>query len=156
MLSKKKKIVILSVMAVLLIVTGYLNIALNNSYEETTNVSNTATESFFATYRTDRTNTRNQEVMYLDAILASETSTNDAKQLAETKKINLVQAMEVELIVEGLIKAQGFNDVIVTNTTENVNVIVKSEVLTAAEVAQIQSIVLAQTGKDDIKIIPVD
>lgn len=156
MLSKKKKIVILSVMAVLLIVTGYLNIALNNGYEETTNVSNTTSESFFATYRTDRTNTRNQEVMYLDAILASANSTTEAKQLAETKKINLAQTTELELIIEGLIKAQGFNDVVVMNTTENAYVIVKSAVMTASEVAQIQTIVLEQTGKDDIKIIPVE
>jgi len=157
MLTKKKKILILSIMAVLLVVTGYLNIALNNTVVETNTNTNTNTQSFFATYRTDRTNTRNQEILYLDAIISSQSSSAEAKQIAETKKISLVQTMEVELVIEGLIKAQGFNDVIITNTTENVNVIVKSEPLQTTEVAQIVSVIQAQTGKDidNIYIIPV-
>lgn len=157
MLTKKKKILILSIMAVLLVVTGYLNIALNNTVVET-NTNITTSEGFFATYRTDRVNTRNQEILYLDAIISSQSSSAEAKQIAETKKISLVQTMEVELVIEGLIKAQGFNDVIVTNTTENVNVIVKSEPLVADEVAQIVSVIKDQTGKDidNIKIIPVE
>ena len=158
MLSKKKKIIILSVMAVLLVVSGYLNIALNNSVENvSTNITNSQA-SFFSTYRTDRLNTRNQEIMYLDAIINSDTSTEEAKNTAEDKKVALVQTMELELVIEGLIKAKGFEDVVVTNTTSNVNVIVKSTQLTAGEVSQIVSVVEEQTGKsiDNIKIIPVE
>ena len=158
MLSKKKKIVILSVMAVLLVVSGYLNIALNNSVSNVSNNNNTTQASFFATYRTDRINTRNQEIMYLDAIIENESSTDEAKKTAEDKKVSLVQTMELELVIEGLIKAKGFDDVVVTNTTNNVNVIVKSAELTAGEVSQIVSVIEEQTGKsiDNIKIIPVE
>lgn len=158
MLSKKKKIIILSVMAVLLVVSGYLNIALNNSVSNVSNNNNATQASFFATYRTDRINTRNQEIMYLDAIINNESSTNEAKKTAEDKKVSLVQTMELELVIEGLIKAKGFDDVVVTNTTNNVNVIVKSAELTAGEVSQIVSVIEEQTGKsiDNIKIIPVE
>lgn len=158
MLSKKKKIIILSVMAVLLVVSGYLNIALNNSVEDVSTNNNTTQASFFSTYRTDRINTRNQEILYLDAIINSDTSTEEAKETAESKKVALVQTMELELVIEGLIKAKGFEDVVVTNTTSNVNVIVKSPELTAGEVRQIVSIIQEQTGKsiDNIKIIPVE
>ena len=156
MLSKGKKIIVLVSMAALLIVTGYLNITLNNRVVDTGGDITTAT--FFSTYRLDRLSTRNQEMAYLDAIIASEASSADAKTVAESKRIQLVQAIESELVMEGLIKAKGFGDVIVTNSTNNVNVIVKSTELNASEVSQIVAIVQEQTGKgiDNIKIIPVE
>lgn len=156
-MSKKKKILILSVMTILLVATGYLNIKLNNNIVSTSGEA-TSNESFFATYRTDRTNTRDQELLYLDAIIASETSTSDAKALAENKKVSLIQSMEQELVMEGLIKAKGFEDVIVTNSSNNINVIIKSPELQASEVAQIVSVIKTQTGKsiDNIKIIPIN
>ena len=159
MLSKKKKIIILAVMAVLLVATGYLNITLNNRITEQVNTTNNASSgNFFQTYRLDRTNTRNQEIAYLDAIIANTASTDEAKELAETKKVALVQTMELELVIEGLIKAKGFEDVVVTNTSSNVNIIVKGAELSTSEVSQIVSVVKDQTGKDidNIKIIPID
>lgn len=160
MLSKKKKIIILSIMAILLVVTGYLNITLNSGIDDVSTNLNTETQqgSFFSTYRTDRELTRSQELLYLDAILSSQTSSADAKAVAENKKVELVKTMELELVIEGLIKAKGFDDVIVTNTTSNVNVIVKSTELSTSEVAQIVSIIQEQTGKgiDNIKILPVE
>ncbi len=162
MLSKKKKAIILSVMAVLLVVTGYFNIALNSSVTQAVsgNVQNSqnAEASFFADYRTTRVNTRNQEIDYLNAIIMSDTSTEEAKKVAEDKKLELVKIMESELVMEGLIKATGFSEALVTSTANNINVIVKSSVLEANEVAQIVSIIKEQTGLDieNIKIFPVE
>jgi stage III sporulation protein AH len=156
MLTKKKKIIILSVMLVLLVVTGYLNVVLNNGTFPVGGNINTG--NFFATYRTDRQATRNQEISYYDAIVASTSSSAEAKTLAETKRANLIAAMELELVTEGLIKAKGFEDVIVTTTTSSINVIVKSGTLQASQVAQIVEVVQEQTGAsfDNIKIIPVE
>ena len=66
--------------------------------------------------------------------------------------------METELVIEGLIKSLGFEDAVVTNTTENINVIVKSPELTADEAAQILEIVVSETDKtaNDVRIIPVE
>ena len=66
--------------------------------------------------------------------------------------------MEMELVTEGLIKAKGFDDVIVTSSSSCINVIVKSANLTSGEVAQIVSIVQEQSNAslDNIKIIPVE
>lgn len=156
MLTKKKKIIILSVMAVLLVVTGYLNIALNRGVVETG--GNVTTANFFSTYRSDRESVRSEEIKYYDAIIASAESSAEAKSSAETKKADLIKAMETELVTEGLIKAKGFEDVIVTSTTSNVKVVVKSAELTKSQVAQIVDIVKEQTGLaiDYIKIIPVE
>lgn len=160
MLSKRKKIIILSVMAILLVATGYLNITLNNN-ATTANSNNVVIETsgnFFSTYRMDRTATRNQEIAYLEAIIESDASSSDAKNQAEQQKNTIVKTMETELIAEGLIKSKGFNDVVVTNTTNKVNVIVKSENLSSADVSQIVTIIKEQTGKDidNINIIPIE
>ena len=157
-MSKKKKIIILATMFVLLVVTGYLNIVLNNNTTTIANSENVVTGNFFTTYRTDRQSTRNEEIAYYDAIIASATSSSDAKTAAELKKQNLVSAMEMELVTEGLIKAKGFDDVIVTNSNNCVNFIVKSAELSSSEVAQIVSVVKEQANVsiENIKIIPVE
>ena len=157
-MSKKKKVIILATMFVLLVVTGYLNIALNGNTITTTNSDNIVTGNFFTTYRTDRQSTRDQEIAYYDAIITSATTSADARLSAEQKKEALVNAMELELVTEGLIKARGFEDVIVTNSNSCINVIVKSASLTSGEVAQIVSIVQEQSniGLENIKIIPVE
>ena len=157
-LSKKKKIVILSVMIALLLVTGYVNVALNSSLssEITETSSAVATSNFYTNYRTERESTRTQEIQFYDSIIASATSSDDAKQEAETNKMMLIAQMEKELVTEGIIRGKGFEDAIVTTSTANVNVFVKSAELTSAEVAQISSVVTQQLGVeiDKIVIIP--
>lgn len=157
MLSKKKKIIILATMALLLVVTGYLNVVLNKGTTVTNANAQVTNTSFFSSYRVDRESTRNSEIAYYDAIIASENSSLEAKNSAETKKQELIAKMETELVTEGLIKAKGFEDVIVTNSSTSVNVVVKSAELTSAQVAQITSIIKEQTGMslDCIKITPV-
>ncbi len=157
MLSKKKKMIILGAMLMLLVVTGYLNVILN---KEAINTSSTAVTSsnFFVTYREDREITRDQEILYYDAIIASASSSEDAIELAETKRSDLISSMEKELVMEGLIKAKGFEDAVVTSTSGAINVIVKSAQLSSAEVAQIVEVIQLQTNAelDNIKIIPVE
>ncbi len=157
-MSKKKKIIILSVMMCLLIVTGVLNIVLNNNLTSSPASTTVTTGNFFVTYRADRQTTRDQELLYYDAILKSETVSADAKNLAESKKLSLITSMETELVTEGLIKAQGFEDCVVTSSASCVNVIIKSGELTSSEVKKIVAIVKEQTGAkiDNIKIIPVE
>ena len=157
-MSKKKKIIILASMFVLLIVTGYLNIVFNDDQSIITSGDNVVTGNFFTTYRTDRQATRDEEIAYYDAIIASVSSSAEAKASAEAKKETLVSNMELELVTEGLIKAKGFEDVIVTSSTSCINVVVKSGELTSGEVAQIVAIVQEQSGAnlDNIKIIPVE
>ncbi len=157
-MSKKKKIIILSVMLCLLIVTGVLNVVLNNNLSTSPTTTTVTTGNFFVTYRTDRQSTRDQELLYYDAILSSETASADSKNLAESKKLSLIAAMETELVTEGLIKAQGFEDCVVTTSANSVNVIVKCGELGKSEVKKIFNIVKEQTGKDfdNIKVIPIE
>ena len=156
-MSKKKKIIILSVMVALLVVTGYLNIALNNNVSQSTQTS-TTTLDFYASYRADSEASRESAILYYDGIIADSTSSQEAKELAEASRQELINAMEKELLIEGLIKSVGFEDVVLTTTSENINVIVKAsaEELTDAQLGQIATIIQEQTKMplDNIRIIP--
>lgn len=142
----------------LLIGTGCLNYFLNvkTSGNNNDDVVQEQEQSFFETYRTDRESTRNQEIAYLDEIIASASSTETAILDAESQKLNITSSMETELVLEGLIKAKGFEDCIVTMSTENVNIVVMDEDLTLEEAAQILNIVETETTftAPDVVIIP--
>lgn len=155
-MKKRTKIIILAVMIVLLGVTGYLNIALNNSVNETP--TSTTTTSYFAAYRQDREAQRDQMLLYYQAIAESESSTPEAVTNANAAREALIAQMDTELIVEGLIKGLGYNDCVITMTSSNVNVLVDASTLTDNEVAQIVSIIQENLHLDlkNIKIIPVD
>ena len=156
-MKKRTKIVIITAMVLLLGVTGYLNIMLNNSVSET-NTQITTTASYFSTYRSTRESTRDQELLYYDAIISNESSTTEAIANAETLKLALISQMEQELVVEGLIKAKGFEDCIVSILDNNVNAVVKAKELSSSEVAKILAIIQTQlnTSLENVTIIPVE
>lgn len=158
MVSKKKKIIVISLMALLLVATGVLNVVLNNSSTSnvTQQVSTVTQANFFTTYRNDRQSTRSQEVLYLEAIIASEASSAEAKANAEKMKLELIDQMDSEMVCENLIMARGFDDCIVTKTGNNVNVVVKSENLTETDINKICGVVrdVLSVTNDYIKIIP--
>jgi len=69
--SKKKKIIILSIMIALLLVTGYVNVALNSSLSSnsTQTSAGSTTTNFYTTYRNERESTRTQEIQFYDSII---------------------------------------------------------------------------------------
>ncbi len=163
MLSKKKKIFILCGMLALLVVTGVLNIVLNGNAisagsGNNNNLNNESSMSFFDTYRSDRLATRDQTILYLDAIINNSASDADAVEQAKQSKLEITKNMELELVLEGLIKALGFDDVVVTNSTESINVIVKAAALTEEQATQITEIIVTETDRTsfDVRIISVE
>ena len=162
-MSKKKRFFIITAFCLLLLVTGTINVLVNNSIiskDRSTPAGATVVTAgnFFTNGGTNRTSTRNEELLCLDAIIASSTSSTEAIANAEKEKIKLVAAMESEMTIEGLIKAKGFEDVIISDLNNSITVIVKSAELNKAEVAQIVDVVQNQTNYDieNIKIIPVE
>lgn len=154
---RTKKVLVLSVMVALLVATGVLNWALNDRLTSSDPIdAGVVTETFFAAYRSDREATRESEFLYLDAIISSETSSQEAKDAAEEQKLGLVERMESELQLETLVKSKGFEDAIVTLSDSGVNVVVGSAELTDIQAAKIYDIVTSETsfGVGDIKIIP--
>ncbi len=158
--ANKKKIIVVVSMVALLVATGCLNYFLNVKQQADqsagTDGGTVTAESFFSTYRTDREETRSQELQYLDEIIASASSSESAIASAEEQKLLITGAMETELVLEGLIKAKGFKDCVVTMSTENVNVVVMDEELTLEESAQILDIIVSETDytAPNVVIIP--
>lgn len=161
-LKSGKKIIVLVAMVALLFVTGFVNLKLSKKSTTTssTEVVTTSSASFFASYRADRTETRNREIDILEAIIASPTSTTEAKNTANEKRMNLLATMEKELVLEGLIKSAGFDDAVVTTTTENYNVIVKNNgtELSSADANKILDIVVTETKckASNVKVMSID
>ena len=157
MLSKKSKIFVLVGMLALLVVTGYLNVYLNNRSKSDSFVTANSAD-FFTTYRNDRTTTRNQTMLYLDSIIESDLSSKEAVAEAEKNKLALTGAMEAELNLEGTIKSMGFDDVVISTGNDYCNVMVKTKELKSEQVAKILEAVTAQTGKtaNYVRIIPVE
>jgi len=154
----KKKIIILASLVLLLVATGCLNyfLTVKNNANPTENPLDQATPTFFATYRTDREATRAQEILYLEDIISAANSDEATINEANNKKLALVGTMETELSLEGLIKAKGFEDCVVTISNNNVNVVVKDSELAADEAAQILNIIVTETDYDvkNVTIIP--
>jgi len=157
-MSNKKKIIIICSMVVLLVAAAYLNVFISQKTTKTVSepiedMSNT-TVSFFTSYRTARDSSRQESFMYYDSIIQSESASAAAIASAETKREELVNYAESELVLEGLIKAKGFDDAIVTISTANVNVIVKKNgEIDATDAAQILSVITEETGVSASKVI---
>lgn len=157
MSGKAKKAIVLGVFSLLLLATGGINIYLNNKATTEANANIQSSANFFSNYREDRKETRDQEKLYLDAIIASETTSAEAKANAEAERLKLVTNMDNIMNIENLIKAKGFSEVIVSASTNTINVIVETSGLTNAEVAQITDIIKNNSDYsiDNIKITEV-
>lgn len=156
-MKKRTKIIILSVMVLLLGVTGYLNVALNKSLTNNTQETTTTTSNYFASYRADRESSRERVMAYYQAIVDSQASTTEEVSNAKASMLDLVSQIKKELYVEGLIKGIGFDDCVMTLTPSNINVVVKSSGLNETEVAQIVTVLQEQLSAslENIKIMPI-
>ncbi|MFZ5975844.1 MAG: SpoIIIAH-like family protein [Bacillota bacterium] len=133
----------------------------NENMENTENaldtvLGNAGASNFFASFRAQRDSTRAKEVEYLDSIITNENSDKDKLKEAQDQKIELTRIMEKEMVIEGMIKAKGIGDAVVTIRTGSINVVVSLDKITDAQAAQILSIVQRETGESaqNIKIIP--
>ena len=157
-MSKGKKIALIVSMALLLVVAAVLNVTLlagnKNGNEQVTPTG------FFAPGRSDRQPTRNYEIAELNSILQMEGDEYaDARKNALQQKQNIIDAMETELLLETLLRAQGFDDVLVTvnASSDNVSVIVDKDELTREDTVRIYNIIAteAKVAPEYVKILSV-
>ena len=160
-MSKGKKIALMVSMVLVLVVAAVLNVTLlSKSSGQASTGDDVVQTSFFASSRTDRQTTRNYEIAELNAILAMEGDEYaEARQKALEQKQNIVAAMETEMLLETLLKAQGFDDVLVTvnANADNVSVIVDKDDLTREDTVRIYNIIATEASvePDYVKILSV-
>ena len=157
-MSKKKKIIVMSSLVFLLALTAVLNVLLAQNRSAVGDEVVT-TANYFATYRSERTTTRSEELLQLDSIIALYDETSEEYAEAVAAKMEIVTAMEQELQLETMIKSLGFSDAVVSigMDSENVNVFINSDELDMDTALSIYDMLRNEAGVDagNIIILPV-
>lgn len=157
----KKNQVVIYVIALMLIVAGYLNFTADGDFrsavqtassEEELNKmanigdaqlvsSNVISDDYFSTSKLERDTMYSQMLETYEKVLNSNNSLETQKQSAtdEIKKIN--DTKNSIMICENLIKTKGFKNSVIFVNGDSVSIVVKDEQLTTEKVAQIQNIV---------------
>ncbi|MBO7209187.1 MAG: SpoIIIAH-like family protein [Clostridia bacterium] len=109
----------------------------------------------FAQLKTERDNAKSQSLDVLREIVDNEKTSKEERDSAQQQMATTVQNMEKEKVIESLLSAKNFEEVIVYISTDNANVVVKTEGLVPTQIAQIKDIVIENTGfgADNIKIV---
>lgn len=159
-MSTKKKIILMSSLVLLLAVTAVFNFVFANSSITTSgNNGGVTTANYFATYRSERTTTRNEEIVQLDSVIALYEAGDEKYEEATEMKMELVAAMEKELVLENMVKSLGFSDAVVSVSTDsdNVNVFINSAELNYDTALSIYNMMKNETGivAGNIIIMPV-
>ncbi len=158
-MSNKKKIIVMSSLVVLLAATAIFNFVFANKSVQTSSGGGVTTANYFTTYRAERTTTRNEELVQLDSVIALYDE-EDTKYIEATEmKLEIVAAMEKELILENLVKSLGFSDAVVSVSadSDNINVFINSAELNYDTALSIYSMLKKETGivASNIIIMPV-
>ena len=112
---------------------------------------------YFTTSRMDRDQSRSRAVEILSGILESSLSTSEERRAAQEDISKISFSIETEAVIESLIRAKSFNEVVVFITDAGVNVVVQSNGITAAQAAQIKDIVMENVKVEaaNVKILEI-
>ena len=116
-------------------------------------------EAYFAEAKLSRSQSRDEAVEALAAMLGEAELDSSQKAELALEAAALAKSIETEGKIENLIKAKGFEECMVYYDTQKVDIIVKSESegLSDEQVAQIQDVVLAEVdlSAENIRIVEV-
>ncbi len=158
-MSNKKKIILMSSLVLLLAVTAVFNFVFANATTSAVADGGVTTANYFTTYRSERTATRNEEIVQLDSVIALYEAGDEKYETATAMKMELVSAMEQELLLENMVKSLGFSDAVVSVSTDsdNVNVFINSSELNYDTALSIYNMMKNETGvvSGNVIIMPV-
>ena len=158
-MANKKTIIGMAALVGVLAVTSVCNFVLAKSDSEVNADGSMTGANYFETYRAERTASRSEELIQLDSVIAlyeeGETKYEEATQM----KLEIVEAMEQELVLENMVRSLGFSDAVVSVSVEsdNVNVFINSAELNYDTALSIYNMMKNETGivAGNIIIMPV-
>lgn len=114
-------------------------------------------EDFFIEFRLDREKTGREQVDMVKAVMNDTTASKEIRDAAYQQYLALVDCMQKELKIEGLLKARGY-DGIAFLSPDACTVVVRSASLDEKQVAQIGDAVrrISRLGLDRITVIPAN
>lgn len=158
-MSNRKKIILMSSLVLLLAVTAVFNFVFASANVQTGGTNGVTTANYFTTYRNERTTTRNEEIVQLDSVIALYEEGDEKYETATAMKMELVSAMERELVLENMVKSLGFSDAVVSVSvdSDNVNVFINSAELNYDTALSIYNMMKNETGivSGNVIIMPV-
>ena len=158
-MSNQKKIIVMSSLVLLLVVTAVFNFVFANANTEAAVKDGVTTANYFTTYRTERTTTRNEELVQLDSVIALYDEGDKRYEEATEMKMEIIAAMEKELLLENMVKSLGFSDAVVSVSTSssNINIFINSTELNYDTALSIYNMMKKETDvlAANIIIMPV-
>ena len=114
--------------------------------------------AFFVQAKLDREQSRSRQKEILMELINNPNLDQVNRANSAEAMLNIQRRIEKESATEALIEAKGFREVFVRIGDDTVDVVVSKEVLSDAEVAQIEDIVKAKTGMEteQIRISPMN
>ncbi|NLZ92592.1 MAG: SpoIIIAH-like family protein [Firmicutes bacterium] len=112
-------------------------------------------EEFFVEYRLQRDRIRSNEIEMLNKMIDNPNITAEGKKEAEEQLLALIELMEKELMVENMLKAQGYKDAVFFLKDGRVNIVVQAAKLDETQFMQIADMVSVATGVriEDISVV---
>jgi len=104
------------------------------------------TDEYFTGSRLTRQQSKDKAIELLESVVNNESSSAASIEKANAEITEIAAQTELEGTVESLIKAKGFEDCVVFLSSNTANVVVRSEGLTAVQAAQINEIIVSETG----------
>lgn len=120
-------------------------------------VNNSTDSSYFVQAKLEREQSRAKQKELLDELI-NNTNLEDGKRAESAdEKMQIQKRIEKETAAEAMIESKGFSEVYVRIDDETVDVVVNKDVLSDAEIAQIEDIIKRKTGfaSDKIRISTV-
>lgn len=113
------------------------------------------THAFFVEYRLERDRVRGQELEMLNDMINNQQVGEEQRRQAEEQILTLVDLMEKELIVENMIKAQGYSDALLFSGKGIATVMIHAESLSENDFLRISDTVAAITGvsREEVQVI---
>lgn len=101
---------------------------------------------FFVEYRLERDRTRSQQIDLLREIVNNQNSAQETRGEANRRLLAISQAIDIEMRLENLIKAENFKDAVVFMQDKSVTIIVQTPVLTPVDKNKLTEIAVRATG----------
>ncbi len=109
-------------------------------------------DAFFAEIRATMDMNRNEILSMLTSVIA-ESEPGPEKDNATQQKLQIIEYMNTEKVMENLIANKGFAEAFVVMTDTSVNVTVNKEELTQSDVAKIMDVVMRETGRPAAQVV---
>ncbi|MBE6682265.1 MAG: SpoIIIAH-like family protein [Ruminococcaceae bacterium] len=111
--------------------------------------------TYFASAVINKEKSRDEALQTLQVVVDSAEEMPETRDKALSEIMQIATEIEIETIVEEMIKAKGFEDCVAIISGDKINVIVKSDGLMTSEVAKITDIVKSETGyaAENIQIV---